>query len=329
MEKFKAYRVFQENNQIHGKIVRESLNDLGAGDVVIRAAYSSINFKDALAATGRGKILKQFPLNAGIDVAGTVVTSESPQIKVGTEVLVTGCGLGESHDGGYAEFARVPADWVIPVPAGLSLKETMILGTAGFTAALCVHRLQVNDQTPDKGPIVVTGASGGVGTLAVNMLASAGYEVVAVSSKVEHYDFLRMLGAQTVCSIEQLNLGSKPLEAGRFGGAIDNVGGDVLGRILPAIRLWGNVASVGLAAGAGFEATVMPFILRGVSILGISSTNCPLPLRKTLWQRMAQDLKPNHLAKILTTTVDLEHMEPVFEAMLSRKTIGRTLVTCS
>lgn len=329
MEQFKAYRVFQENNRVQGKLVTESLSDLGAGDVVIRAAYSSINFKDALAATGKGKILKQFPLNAGIDVAGTVVASESPQIKVGDEVLVTGCGLGENHDGGYAEYVRVPSAWVIPVPAGLTLKETMILGTAGFTAALCVHRLQVNDQTPDMGPIVVTGASGGVGTLAVNMLASAGYEVIAVSRKVEHYDFLKTLGAQTVCSIEELNLGSKPLEAGRFGGAIDNVGGDVLGRLLPAIRLWGNVASVGLAAGAGFETTVMPFILRGVSLLGISSTNCPLPLRKTLWQRMAKDLKPKHLAEIHTTTVDLEHLDPVFEAMLSRKTIGRTLVTCT
>lgn len=326
MDSFKAYRVFEEDGRVTGRLVSLHLDELDAGEVVIHSAYSSVNFKDALGATGRGKILKRFPMNGGIDVSGRVLVSASPRFKPGDEVVVTGCGLGENHDGGYSEVVRVPADWVVPLPSGLTLEEAMIFGTAGFTAALCVHRLQMNDQTPTKGPIVVTGASGGVGSMAVSMLASQGFEVIAVTGKTEQHGFLRELGAAQVCGVEDLKLGNRPLESARFGGAIDNVGGDVLAGLIPAINLWGNVASVGLASSPQLSTTVMPFILRGVSILGISSTNAPMPLRQKLWQRMASDLKPKSLHKIHTGTTSLNEMADVFAAMLERKTIGRTIV---
>jgi acrylyl-CoA reductase (NADPH) len=313
---------------VQHKLEQMTLDQLSEGDVVVRVHYSGVNYKDALAATGKGAILKRFPLNGGIDFAGTVESSENPKFSVGENVLVNGCGLGEQHDGGLAEFARVPSEWVIPVPIGLNMKETMILGTAGFTAALAIHRMQVNGQTPDKGPIVVTGASGGVGTNAISMLNGLGYETIAVSGRREFDDFLTELGATKVCSVEQLELSERPLDKGIFGGAIDNVGGDLLNRIIAHTNLWGNVASIGLADTHKFTPTVFPFILRGVSLLGVSSTNCPMPLRRQIWQRLGDDLKPAKLKDIMTDEVALKNVSQVFDELLNRQRHGRTIVNC-
>ncbi len=325
---FLACRVFENDGNVEHQLTEMSLDELTAGEVVIRVHYSSVNYKDALGATGRGKILKQFPLNAGIDLAGEVVSSESPDFKPGDKVLVNGCGIGEQFDGGLAEYARVKAEFVIPMPDGLDAKLAMALGTAGFTAALALHRMQENHQTPDKGPIVVTGASGGVGSIAVNILSSQGYEVIAVSGRESYYDFLRSLGANEVVSIDELNLGGKPLEKGRFGGVIDNVGGDLLAKLIAHVNLWGNVASIGLADSHLLSTTVFPYILRGVSVLGVSSTNCPMSLRKDIWKRLGADLKPNALEKIITDEVALKDVSPVFTDILDRKRYGRVVINC-
>lgn len=314
--------------EVKHSLQRMTVNELSEGDVVVDVHFSGVNFKDALAATGKGAILKSFPLNAGIDFSGVVVSSTDSRFKPGQEVLVNGCGLGESHDGGLAQMARVPADWIIPLPQGLSMKECMILGTAGFTAALAIHRMLINGQTPENGPIVVTGASGGVGTNAVSMLSSLGFETIAVSGRREFDGYLLSLGANQVCSVKDLQLSDKPLDKSKFGGAIDNVGGELLSKILAHTNLWGCISSIGLADTHQFSTTVFPFILRGVSLLGVSSTNCPMPLRREIWTRLGKDLKPNHLNKILTEEVLLENVSPIFENLLNRKRYGRTIVNC-
>ncbi len=304
------------------------IDDLTPGEVVVRAEWSGINFKDALAVTGRGRILKRFPLNAGIDVAGYVEASADPRFRRGDAVIANGMGLGETNDGGFAERVRLPADWVVPLPPGLSLKEAMTLGTAGFTAALALHRMEVNGQAPTLGPIVVTGATGGVGSAAVSMLAARGYDVVAVSGRPEHEAYLRALGAREVRTPESLDLGSRPLDRARFGGVIDNVGGELLARLIPHVQLWGNVAAVGNAAAPAFETTVFPFILRGVSLLGASSANCPMELRSDIWTRLGGELKPPHLEMIATGTVSLEDVIAGCQTLMERRGLGRTLVAC-
>ncbi len=325
---FLACRIDKTEHGVKHQLVQMPLEDLCEGEVVIRVHYSGVNYKDALGATGRGQILKQFPLNGGIDLAGVVETSVDARFQPGDEVLVNGCGLGESHDGGLAEMARVPADWVIPVPHGLTMKECMVLGTAGFTAGLAIHRMQENNQSIDKGPIVVTGASGGVGSIAVDMLSQLGYEVVALSGRREFDEYLSELGASKVCSPESLELGKRPLEKGLFGGVIDNVGGELLAQLIAHTNLWGNVASIGLASGHRLDTTVFPFILRGVSVLGVSSTNCPMPLRRAIWNKMGDSLKPKHLDKILTETVALKDVSSVFDALLDRQKHGRIVIDC-
>jgi NADPH2:quinone reductase len=328
MSSFLACRVFQEGGTIASRLVQIDVDALTPGDVVIRAAYSGINFKDALAVTGRGKILKRFPLNAGIDVAGRVESSSDARYRPGDAVLVNGMGLGETNDGGLAQRVRVPGDWVVPLPAGLSAFDAMTLGTAGFTAALALHRMEVNGQRPELGPIVVTGATGGVGSAAVSMLAARGYQVVAVSGRPEHHDYVRSLGAQEVTTPEGLQLGKRPLEGVRFGGAIDNVGGSLLAGLLRRVQLWGNVAAIGMAGGADFEANVFPFILRGVSLLGASSANCPMTLRAETWRRLGDDLKPPQLASIASQTVPLAEVLPACERVMDRKARGRIVVDC-
>lgn len=324
--RFRALRVLQEGaNQ--SQLMNMELEQLEPGPILIEAAWSSINYKDALAITGRGKILRKFPANPGIDVAGVVKESDDPRYPVGMPVLVTGCGLGENQDGGLAQYVRVPRDWVIPLPANLSAREAMIYGTAGFTVGICLYRLLANDQTPDKGPMVVTGASGGVGSLAVAMLAQLGFEVIAVSGKLEQKDRLLQLGATRVMRPEELELGQKPLETVRFGGAIDNVGGTLLEGIVRHVNLWGNIAAVGLAGGHAFKATVMPFILRGVSILGVSSTNCPRPLREQIWQKLANEWRPPALDIFVSREIELDAVPLAAEQMLDRQTSGRTLVS--
>ncbi|TQV71569.1 acryloyl-CoA reductase [Aliikangiella marina] len=325
---FLACRIYKTDEGVEHRLEQMSLEELSDGEVVIRVHYTGVNYKDALGATGRGQILKRFPLNGGIDLAGVVESSEDGRFKPGDEVVVNGCGLGESHDGGLAQYARVPADWVMPVPNGLTMQECMILGTAGFTAGLAIHRMLENNQTKDKGPIVVTGASGGVGSVAVDMLSQLGFETIAVSGRREFDDYLTQLGASEVCSIDDLNLGSRPLEKGRFGGVIDNVGGSLLSQLIAHTNLWGNIASIGLADSHKLDTTVFPMILRGVSILGVSSTNCPMPLRKAIWQRMGADLKPNHLQRILTEEVPLKAVSGVFDDLLDRKKHGRIVINC-
>ncbi len=326
MSTFKAFRVYREGEGCSGRIETLTLDDLAPGEVVIRTAYSSVNYKDALGATGRGKILARFPLVAGIDVSGLVESSKDPRFRPGDPVLVTGYEFGVDHDGGYAELARVPSEWVIPVPEGLSLYEAMALGSAGFTVAICVKRLEDNGQTPGDGPIVVTGATGGVGSLAVDILAGRGYEVVALTGKAEAHEYLHGLGAGSILDRNKLEFGTRPLERGQWAGAIDNVGGEVLAWLTRTTRPWANICAVGLAGGSELHTTVMPFILRGVSLLGISSAGCPTGLRRELWPRLAEELRPRHLDAIVQRVVGLAELPGVFDAMLAGSILGRTVV---
>jgi acrylyl-CoA reductase (NADPH) len=323
-----ACRAFRETAGVVARMVNVSVDDLTAGEVLIRAEWSGINFKDALGVTGRAPIFKRFPLNAGIDVSGRVESSSDQRFKAGDPVVVHGMGLGETNDGGFAQVVRVPADWVVPLPPGLDLRESMVLGTAGFTAALAVHRMEGNGQDPAQGPIVVTGATGGVGSAAVSMLKKRGYRVVAVSGRPQHEAYLRALGADDVFTPEALGLGTRALEAARFAGAIDNVGGPILAGLLRHTSLWGNVAAVGNAASPEFDATVFPFILRGVSLLGASSANCPMALRAAIWTRLGADLKPPALGRIVSRTVALADVIPACATLMNRTALGRVLVDC-
>lgn len=326
MQSFKALKVYRENNIVRNQIETIDVNELGSHDVLIKSSYSSVNFKDALGATGKGAILKSFPMIAGIDVSGEVISCKDDTFQPGDKVLVTGCGLGEKHNGGFSQYVSVPSSWVIPLPSDISLKDAMVYGTAGFTAALCIHRMEVNGLTPSSGPVVVTGASGGVGSLATAMLSKAGYEVIAVSGKEEQYTWLKELGAAEVVSLQQLELGQKPLEKARFAGAIDNLGGAALEGLLRHIQPWGSVASVGLALDHKFSQTVMPFILRGVSLLGISSTNCPPKLRREIWQLINQKLRIENIEHHISEECTLHELNDVFSRMLDRKTKGRIVV---
>jgi len=325
---FRACRVFEEAGRVAPRLVEMAREDLSPGDVVVRVHWSGINYKDALAVSGRGKILKRFPLNAGIDGAGVVESSEDARFRPGDPVLVNGMGLGETHDGGFAEVLRVPGSWVVPLPAGLTLRESMILGTAGFTAALAVVRMELNGQRPDKGSIVVTGATGGVGSAAVSILAARGYHVLAVSGRSEHADYLRRLGAADVKSPAELALGSRPLEAARFGGVIDNVGGDLLAGLVRHVGLWGQVACIGMASSPDLATSVFPLILRGVSLLGVSSGNCPMPLRHEVWTRLGADLKPPRLGEIASREVPLDAVVETASLLIERRALGRVLVRC-
>ena len=323
---FRALRIRDDEQGYRSAVEQVSLRDLTPGDLALRVDWSSVNYKDALAATGVGKILRQYPLNGGIDLAGTVVESGAAEFQPGDQVIVTGSGLSESRDGGYSEYIRVDSKDAVLLPTGLSSREAMILGTAGFTAALSLYRMEANGQVPANGPIVVTGASGGVGSIAINLLTHAGYEVHAISGKLDEFDWLEHLGARQCISRHDLHWGQNPLEKAIWAGCIDNVGGDMLAGISRVTRLWGNIACCGMTGGAGLNATVFPMILRGVSLLGISSNNCPASLRRTLWDRLANEWKPPLLADILGQEVSLTEMGPVFAAMLKGKSRGRTLV---
>ena len=325
-DSFRALRIHRDGEQTQARLERISLRDLDAGDVTIEVSYSGINYKDALAVSGTGRIMRSFPKVAGIDLAGRVVESADPRYRPGDAVVVTGCGLGEDHDGGFAELARVPGDWVVPLPAGLTLREAMVLGTAGFTAALAVHRMERNGQRPGLGMVVVTGASGGVGSLAINMLAALGYQVSAVTGKSDAGDYLRQLGASEILNRETLDLGHRPLEKGLWGGAVDNLGGDYLAWLTRTTQPWGNIASIGLAAGTALTTTVMPFILRGVSLLGINSVQVPAELRLAVWQRLASDLKPSQLGAIGNRELTLDELTGAVAGYLSGTVTGRTLV---
>jgi NADPH2:quinone reductase len=326
MNSFKAFRIHSDGGKINARFEQLDLDDLAAGDVVIRVTHSDINYKDALAATGAGKILRRYPLVGGVDLAGVVESSADPRYRPGEAVLVTGCGLSETHDGGYAQMARIPGDWVIPMPPGLDASTAMAIGTAGFTAALAIHRMEQNGQQPAGGPVVVTGATGGVGSIAIDMLGARGYRVVAVSGKAEAAPYLRELGASEVLLRQDIDLGSRPLENARFAGAIDNLGGETLAWLTRTVDFWGNIASIGLASGAELKTTVMPFILRGVALLGINSSATRREWRLAVWQRIATDLAPRHLARIVTRTIDFDELPAAFPAYLEGRVTGRTVV---
>lgn len=324
MTTFRAFRIHDDKGK--AGIEQMSLDDLSSGEVVIKTAYSDINFKDALAATGKGKILRKFPLNGGVDVSGTVVSSNDMRVREGDAVLVTGHGLSETHDGGYAEYVRVPADWVVPLPEGMTLFDAMAFGTAGFTAGLAIHQMEHNGQTPSRGPIVVTGATGGVGSLAIDMLARLGYQVVALTGKANAHAYLKEIGAAEILDRKTLEMGKRPLEKATWGGVVDNVGGDILAWLTRTVVPLGNIAAIGLAASAELHTTVMPFILRGVNLLGINSSYCPRELRLHIWKRLASDLRPRHLEKIVSRTVTLETMGSVFDDLIAGTVTGRAVV---
>jgi len=326
MTDYQAFRIHQNNAGHHAGIERLALPEPAEGEVLIRVAWSGINYKDALAGTGRGKILEIFPLVGGIDAAGRVERSRSPAFREGDPVLVTGYGLSADHDGGFAEYLCCPADWVLPIPAGLDPHSAMILGTAGFAAALALHRMLTNGQHPGLGPVLVTGASGGVGAIAVNLFSYQGFEVAAVSGKTEQHDWLRMLGASQILGRDDLPGDRRPLERAVWGGAVDNVGGEMLSRITRTVATWGNIACIGLAGGPELHTTVMPFILRGISLLGIHSVQVPQPLRGELWARLASDWRPPQLEAIHIATVGLTGLAAVCEQMLAGRTHGRVLV---
>ncbi len=326
MQPFRAYRIHRNDGRIAGRFDQVSLDDLTPGDVVVRVRYSTINFKDALAATGKSPILRKYPLAGGIDLAGEVVSSGDARYAPGQQVLVTGCGLSETQDGGYSEYSRLQGDWVIPLPSGLSLADSMKIGTAGFTAALAVHRMEQNGQKPSNGPVLVNGATGGVGSLAINMLAGRGYEVVALSGKANADEYLREIGAAKILRRQDVNLGTKPLEAVQWAGAIDNLGGDHLTWLTRTVDFWGNIASVGLAASHELHTTVMPFILRGVNLLGINSVATPRDVRLAVWNRIATDLRPAKLDRICGKTVSLDELPAQFDDYMTSNVTGRTLV---
>lgn len=326
MRKFSAYRIFDDNGKSQGRFADLTLDDLDAGEVVIKTHYSGVNYKDALAATGAGKVIRRFPCVGGIDVSGVVESSSDARFKAGDAVLVTGYDMGVAHDGGFAAYARVPADWVVPLPEGLDLFEAMALGTAGFTAALAIHRLEQNELAPDKGRVIVTGATGGVGSLAVQMLSQLGYRVVAFTGKDSEHDYLKALGANEILPRAEVDLHSqRPLEKAQWAGALDAVGGATLAWLARTMQQDGAIASFGNAGGAELHTTVFPFILRGVKLLGVDSAATAMPLRRQLWQRLARELKPRQLAR-LAHSVPFADLPEVFPAMIRGETRGRAVV---
>ena len=323
---FKAYLISQEDGKVVSRFTEMNEDQLDPGEVTLRVAYSSVNYKDALAATGAGRIIRRYPCIGGIDMAGTVVDSRDPRFSKGDAVLCTGYDVGVTHHGGYAEVARMPADWLVKIPAGMTFKDAMAYGTAGFTAALAVVRMEANGLTPDKGPVIVNGATGGVGSIAIGILARLGYKVVALTGKETENDYLRKLGASEVMLRSSLDLGKiKPLDRATWAGAVDNLGGEVLAWLASTMQIGGTLASVGLAASIKLDTTVMPFILRGVSLLGIDSANCPMPLRVEVWRRLAGDMRPVEL-DAATRTIAFSELPAVFDDFLKARVTGRIVV---
>jgi len=329
MDNGKAFRIFSENNKICGSVVNVTLDQLSPGEVVFRTAYSSVNYKDALAATGGGgKIIRKFPLIGGIDAAGTVISSSDTRFKSGDEIICTSYDMGVAHDGGYSELCRVPADWVVPLPKALSLFEAMALGTAGYTAGLAIHLLEHNDMDPGKGRVFVNGATGGVASLCIDMLSNLGYRVTAATGKDGEHEFLKKIGAVEVLSTKTLEMGTRPLEKAMWAAAFDSVGGEQLAWLTRTMQPRGVIASFGNAGGIEFSTTVLPFILRGVRLIGVDSASTPMPLRRRVWERLAGDLKPRHLGDI-AFTITMDELPRYFEKMLKAGTRGRAVVRIS
>ena len=326
MQKFRAYRIDEVDGNVAAGFCELTLDDLTDGNVVIKVSHSTINYKDALAATGAGRILRRYPLNGGIDLAGTVVSSDDADFQPGATVLVNGCGLSETVDGGYAEYARVDSASVVPVPEGMTAAQAMQIGTAGYTAALAIHRMEQNGQLPENGPIVVTGATGGVGSIAIDMLEGRGNEVTALTGKASEKDYLNSIGAGQILLREELDFGKRPMEKARWAGAIDNLGGDYLTWLTRTVDYGGNIASIGLASGAELKTTVLPFILRAVCLLGINSVETPRALRLAVWSRIGGDLMPRHLDTIGHRSIGFDDLPAAFQAYLDGSVTGRIVV---
>lgn len=324
---FNAFVVNKTEDNFSASIKKVTLDDLSPGEVTIKVAYSSVNFKDGLASIPNGKIVTSYPFIPGIDLAGTVVNSNDARFSEGDSVIVTSYELGVAHTGGYSEYARVSADWIVPLPDGLSLEEAMILGTAGFTAALSVHRLEENGLRPESGSVLVTGATGGVGSIAVAMLAKRGYHVIASTGKESEHEYLKKIGAAEVISREEVT-GEKyrPLDKQHWAAAVDPVGGKTLSSIVSKLQYNGSVAVSGLTGGTDVPTTVFPFILRGINVLGIDSVYCPMETRKELWSRMATDLKPEEQLHTIKQEVTLENLPETLSAILKGAARGRTIV---
>lgn len=301
--------------------------DLPAGDVTIKVEWSSINYKDGLALSPTGRVLRSYPMVPGVDLAGTVVDSKDSRFAKGSAVVVTGYDVGVAHPGGFAELARIPADWVMPLPEGLTTKEAMALGTAGMTAAMSVEALEHNGLQPGQGPVIVAGSTGGVGSTAVSMLAQLGYTVAASTGKASEHDFLRALGATEILSREDVSAESnRPLESERWAGAVDPVGGATTAYLIRTMKYGSSIALSGLTGGNAVATTVFPFILRGVNLLGIDSVMCPMAKRQRIWARMGKDLKPKGLLESIAVETDLDGAPAICAQILSGKVKGRTLV---
>ncbi|MEK4538572.1 acryloyl-CoA reductase [Peribacillus sp. FSL K6-1552] len=327
VQRFDALVVDKQEDQFSVSIQELTLDDLPQGEVLIRVHYSGVNYKDSLASIPNGNIVTNYPIVPGIDLAGVVVSSENSRFKEGDEVIATSYGIGVSQSGGYSEFARVPAEWIVPLPEGLTLKEAMVIGTAGFTAALSVLRLEENNLTPDQGSVLVTGATGGVGSFAVSILSKLGYSVEASTGKESEHGYLKEIGASTIVSREDVYNGKlRALGKQKWSGAVDPVGGEPLASVLSQIQYGGSVAVSGLTAGTNLPATVFPFILRGVNLLGIDSVNCPMDTRLKVWQRLATDFKLAHLEHLIQQEITLKDLPDVLPTLLKGEARGRTIV---
>ena len=323
---FKCFRIDQEDDKIVSGLQSISMDDINPGEITLKTEYSSINYKDALAATGKGKILRSFPLIGGVDVAGEVVESDDPRFDPGDKVIAACSGLSETNDGGYSEYARISSEAAIELPKQMDTRTAMAIGTAGFAAGLAIFKMKLNKQTPEMGPIVVTGATGGVGSIAIDMLSSSGFETTAITRKKTHDEYLKAIGTTNIVCLEEMELGERPLEKAQFGGGIDNVGGDLLSWVLRSTVPEGNVASIGLAADFKLPTNVMPFILRGVNLLGVNSTTLPNAVKQEVWDDIANNMSPQKIDQIVTKEVTLEELPDQFQAFIEGSIVGRVLV---
>lgn len=324
---FRAYFVNKTATDFSAGLRDITLDDLSPGNVLVKVAYSSVNYKDGLASIPDGRVIRKYPLVPGVDLSGTVEESSDARFKPGDEVLVTSYDLGVSHTGGFSEYARVKADWIVPLPESLTLKEAMALGTAGYTASLAIHQLEHMGLKPADGPVLVTGATGGVGSMAISILKSLGYTVAASTGKESEHDYLRALGADEIVSRQETSAESnRPLERERWAGGIDSVGGSTLAYLLRSVKYGGSVASIGNTGGPEFSTTVFPFILRAANLLGIESAYCPMELRRQLWQHLATDYKPAHLMDMIAREITLDELPQALATILKGAVRGRIVV---
>jgi len=326
VHKFKAYRTFEDNKVVSSRFVEMTTDELDPGDVVVRTKYSTINYKDALSYNGAGRIMRKYPCNAGIDMAGTVESSSDPRWKRGDKVIVHGYDMGVAHDGGYSEYVRVPGDWIVRRPESMTAFDAMTLGTAGFTAAQAIMLMEHNGLKPENGPVAVTGATGGVGSVAIEILAKLGYHVVAITGKPEETHYLKVLGAKEVMQRQTIDLSKiRPLEKSTWAGAVDNLGGDILSWLLATMKVGATVGAVGLAADMKLNTSVAPFILRGVALVGADSANCPMSLRQKVWNKLAVEWRPDQVHDQVRT-IDFEDLPTHFDPYLKGMVRGRTVV---